>query len=434
MSVRGILFFLLLLPGMPALALSLSDAYALALHHDPTFLAAVEEYRADQQEKAIGRAALLPSLNYTYTNAQNWSDVTQDTQVGEQTIERDYRSYSSVLNLQQPLFDMAAWAQYRQGVARAALGSERFRSRSQELLLRVFSSYSEALLAGEQVQLARSQREAYAERQTLNQRLLEGGEGTRTDWLETRARYDLALAQEIEAENEVDAALRELESIIGQPVELDSLSPLAHLDSPAPLQPASFEAWRDLLLSGNPELAAQRHALTVAEQTIRRHRAGHLPKLSLYASTRKTKSDSETSFNQTYDTDSIGIQLTVPLFAGGGVSGLSRQASYRLEQASHELDAQTSSLLNELRRQYNLYQTSATRTRAYEMAVQSADTLVEATRQSVLGGERVNLDVLDAQHQLYSARRDLVEARHQARLARLQLRYLAGVVEVGDLE
>ncbi len=159
-----------------------------------------------------------------------------------------------------------------------------------------------------------------------------------------------------------------------------------------------------------------------------------MPKLSLYASTRKTKSDSETSFNQTYDTDSIGIQLTVPLFAGGGVSGLSRQASYRLEQASHELDAQTSSLLNELRRQYNLYQTSATRTRAYEMAVQSVDTLVEATRQSVLGGERVNLDVLDAQHQLYSARRDLADARHQARLARLQLKYLAGVVELADLE
>lgn len=432
--MRIFLLFLMLLPGMPALALSLPDAYALALHHDPTFLSAVEEYLAEQQEKSIGRAALLPSLNYTYTNAKNWSDVTQDTQFGEQTIERNYRSYSSVLNLQQPLFDMAAWAQYRQGVARAALGSERFRSRSQELLLRVFSSYSEALLAGEQVHLARSQREAYAERQVLNQRLLEGGEGTRTDWLETRARHDLALAQEIEAENEVDAALRELESMIGQPVELDSLAALTILDTSAPLQPNSFAAWRDLLLSGNPELAAQRHALTVAEQTMKRHRAGHLPKLSLYASTRKTKSDSETSFNQTYDTDSIGIQVTIPLFAGGGVNALSRQASHRLEQASHELDAQTSSLLNELRRQYNVYQTSATRTRAYDMAVQVANTLVEATQQSVLGGERVNLDVLDAQHQLYTARRDLADARHQARLSRLQLKYLAGLVEVDDLE
>lgn len=330
--------------------------------------------------------------------------------------------------------DPSIWAQYRQGVARAALGSERFRSRSQELLLRVFSSYSEALLAGEQVHLARSQREAYAERQVLNQRLLEGGEGTRTDWLETRARHDLALAQEIEAENEVDAALRELESMIGQPVELDSLAALTILDTSAPLQPNSFAAWRDLLLSGNPELAAQRHALTVAEQTMKRHRAGHLPKLSLYASTRKTKSDSETSFNQTYDTDSIGIQVTIPLFAGGGVNALSRQASHRLEQASHELDAQTSSLLNELRRQYNVYQTSATRTRAYDMAVQAANTLVEATQQSVLGGERVNLDVLDAQHQLYTARRDLADARHQARLSRLQLKYLAGLVEVDDLE
>ncbi|TBV03321.1 peptidase [Pseudomonas dryadis] len=418
----------------PSYALGVMDAYALALRNDPTFRAALSERDAGVENRAIGRAGLLPNLSYSYRKARNESEVSQTTAAGSVTTERDYDSYASALTLQQPLFDYAAWAEYRQGVAKAALADERLRGRGQELVVRLFEAYSQALLAGEQIDLARAQRRAYAEQLQLNQRTFEAGEGTRTDLLETRARHDLSRAQEIEAQDALDAALRELQAIIGEPVELEQLTPLNGPLEAAPLAPARFEGWRDLAMAHNAELASQRHGLEVAEQEVERQRAGHLPTLGLYASTRKTSSDSESTYNQKYDTDSIGIQFSMPLFAGGGVSAARRQASASYDQARYELDAQRDGVLNELRRQFNLCASSTAKVRAYELAVESASGLIEATRKSVAGGERVNLDVLDAEQQLYSARRDLAEARYGYLRAWLQLRYLAGVLGEGDLQ
>lgn len=432
--MRLLFALILLLPAFPASALELRDAYALALRNDPTFHAALAERDAGQEERIIGRAALLPKLSYSYNNGRNESKVTQSTVIGDITNERDYRSYSSTFTLQQPLFDYAAWAEYRQGEAKALLADERLRSRSQELAVRLFNAYSEALFASEQIALAQAQRRAYAEQLQLNQRLFEDGEGTRTDLLETRARYDLAQAQEIEAVDNLDAALRELQAIVGEPLDIQDLTPLAEGFHVQPLQPARFATWRDLALASNPELASQRHALDAARYTVERNRAGHLPTLSAYASTSKTSSSSESTYNQKYDTDSIGIQISLPLFAGGAVSASTRQAAAEMERASHALDAQTAETLNQLRKQFNLCVSSGAKVRAYELAVESASTLIEATKRSVTGGERVNLDVLNAEQQLYSARRDLAQARYGYLRAWLQLKYHAGLLEAGDLD
>ncbi|SEQ87533.1 outer membrane protein, protease secretion system [Pseudomonas cuatrocienegasensis] len=427
--MRLICLGLLLCLALPVQALGLLDAYALALRNDPSFQAAIAERDAGLENQAIGRAALLPRLSWSYNNQRNDSDVT----AGDQRVERDYRSYASVLSLQQPLFDYAAWADYRQGVARALLADERFRARSQELAVRLFEAYSQALLADEHIALARAQRRALGERLRLNQRLLAAGEGTRTDELETEARLALAEAELIQAEDDLDIALRALEAIVGEPLDRRDLLPLL-ADLPVqPPQPARFEAWRALAVANNPELAAQRQAVEAAAYTVEKQRAGHLPSLSLVASRRLTSSDSESSYNQQYDTDSIGIQLSVPLFAGGGVSAARRQATAAHVQAGFELDAQTAETLTRLRQQFNLCASAHARVRAYRLAVTAAETLVTATRKSVSGGERVNLDVLDAEQQLYGARRDLAEARHGYLRAWLQLRFLAGLLGEEDL-
>jgi len=428
--MRVICFLLLSCLALPVQALALLDAYALALRNDPGFQAAIAERDAGLEERAVGRAGLLPRLSWSYSNQRNESEVS----AGGQRVDRDYRSYASVLSLQQPLFDYAAWADYRQGVARALLADERFRARSQELAVRLFEAYSQAQLSDERIQLARAQRRALVERLRLNRHLLQAGEGTRTDELETEARLALAEAELIQARDDLDVALRTLESIVGEPLDRADLLPLADDFTVQPLQPARFEAWRDLAIAGNAELAAQRQAVEVAARTIDRQRAGHLPTLSLVASNRLTSSDSESSYNQKYDTDSIGIQLSVPLFAGGGVSAATRQATAAHLQAGFELDAQRADVLTRLRQQFNLCSSAQARLRAYRLAVASAQTLVEATRKSVAGGERVNLDVLDAEQQLYGARRDLAEARHGYLRAWLQLRQLSGVLAAADLE
>ncbi|MBV4506947.1 TolC family outer membrane protein [Pseudomonas sp. BW13M1] len=424
---------LLLFTSLSAQALDLGDAYALALRNDPTWQGSIAEREAGLENLAIGRAGLLPRLSYRYNRARNDSEVTQRSQFGDVTTQRDYRSYSSTLTLEQPLFDYAAWSDYRRGVAQAALADERYRGRGQELMVRLFGAYSEALFANEQIALAQAQRRTYAEQLTLNERLLKGGEGTRTDVLETRARYELAQAQEIEAGDNLDAALRALQAIIGEPVAVEDLAPMTGDFRVQPLTPTRFEPWRDLAVAHNAELASQRHGLEVAEQNIERQRAGHLPSLSAYASKGISSSSSESSYNQRYDTDSIGVQLSVPLFAGGGVQASVRQARAQRDAAGFELDAQLRDTLNQLRRQFNLCASGTAKIRAYDLAVKAASALVQATRKSVRGGERVNLDVLDAEQQLFGARRDLTQARHEYLRAWLQLRYLAGVLEAGDL-
>ncbi|MGO1270795.1 TolC family outer membrane protein [Pseudomonas helleri] len=432
MSVRRLCSAVLMLGAMlasPVQALGLLEAYDLAVRNDPTFQAAIEERAAGQENRALGRSALLPTLAWNYSNSRNESEVTQS----HTKTDRDYRSYAATLTLQQPLLDYEAYARFKQGAAQALLADERFRSKSQYLAVRVLSAYSQALLAQERIELSRAQKRAYSERLQLNQQLLKGGEGTRTDVLETQARLSLAVAQEIEAQDTLDAALHELEAMLGEPLQVEQLDPLLPHFSIQPLEPQRFESWRELALANNPDLASQQHALMSAEYEVERKRAGHLPKLSVYASSRQTSSDSESTYHQKYDTNSVGIQLSVPLFAGGSVSASTRQAARQLSQAQYELDAQTAATLVDLRKQYNLNSSAAAKVRAYEMAVQSASALVDATRKSVSGGERVNLDVLDAEQQLYSAKRDLAEAKYAYLLARVQLKYYAGLLNDSDL-
>ncbi|NWE40183.1 TolC family outer membrane protein [Pseudomonas yamanorum] len=431
--MKALLFSLCCACSGSVQALGLLDAYDLALRNDPTFQAAIQEREAGEENRVIGRAGLLPNLSWSYNNSRNESEVTQSTAVGNVTSDRDYRSYASTLTLQQPLLDYEAYARYRQGAAQALFADERFRGKSQELAVRVLSAYSQALLAQERIELSRAQKRAYVERLQLNERLLKGGEGTRTDVLETQARLSLAQAEEIESLDTQDAALRELEAIVGQPLQIEELAPLTRQFDIPPLEPNRFETWREMAMANNPELKSQHHALDVAEYEVERKRAGHLPKVSLYASSRQTSSDSESSYNQKYDTNSVGIQVSLPLFAGGSVSASTRQAANQLSQAQHELDAQTAKTLIELRKQFNLNTSGAAKVRAYEMAVGSATALVTATRKSVTGGERVNLDVLDAEQQLFTARRDLADARHAYLLARIQLKYFAGLLSEQDL-
>ncbi len=427
--MKALLLTLLLSTVPTAQALGLLDAYDLALRNDPTFQAAIQEREAGEENRVIGRAALLPTLSWNYNNSRNESEVT----AGDVSTDRDYRSYASTLTLQQPLLDYEAYARFRQGTAQALMADERFRGKSQELAVRVLSAYSQALLAQERIELSRAQKRAFVERLHLNDRLLKGGEGTRTDVLETQARLSLAQAEEIEALDAQDSALRELEAIVGQPLQIEALAPLTRAFTIAPLEPSRFDTWREMAMANNPELKSQHHALDVASYEVERKRAGHLPKVSLYASSRQTQSESESTYNQKYDTNSVGIQVSLPLFAGGSVSASTRQAANQLSQAQYELDAHTSATLVELRKQFNLNTSGAAKVRAYEMVVSAATALVDATKKSVTGGERVNLDVLDAEQQLFTARRDLAGARHAYLLARIQLKYYAGLLNEQDL-
>ena len=414
-------------------ATGLMEVYGLALEYDPTYHAAMKERDAGLGERAIGRAALLPKLSLQYQSGRNESEVTQPGFFGATTTDRSYRSYSSSLTLEQPIIDYEAISRYYRGVAQAHHADARFRSRSQELAVRVTQAYTEALYANDQIELAQAQKRAFAEKMNLNGRRLQVCEGTRTDMLETQARYDLAQAQEIEAQDNADAAIRDLIAMVGQPLSAQDLAPLAETFEVLPLELNRFEAWRDIALLNNPELASLRYALDAADEQIEQARAGHLPKVSLYATAGRQKSSSESTYDQRYVTNSVGIQVSVPIFAGGGVSAAVGQAVDNSGRLRYENDAKLNEVMNDLRKQFNLYNSSFAKIRAFQLAVDSAQELTVAMKKSVAGGERVNSDILDAEQRYYDALRNLAQARYAYLTSWLKVRFLAGKLSDVDI-
>lgn len=430
--VCATLLTICLLQSGSASALGLIPAYDAALQKDPAYRAAVYENEAGQQYKVLGRSSLLPSLSASYSNSKNKAEITSKTAFGQRTEQRDYTSVSGAIQLRQPLVNLEGIARYYQGVAQTDYSDAQFAAQRQKLILRLVGAYADAKYAEDHLALAIVQRDTYAEQRRVNDRMFEKGEGTRTDMLETQAKFDLSEAQVLEAQDKLTDARNALAAIVGQ--EITVLDALRDDFRVKPMQPAGFDEWKALALERNPEIAAQRHAAEAAAQEINKNRAGHAPRLDAIASVSKTSSDTINTFNQEAKTNSIGLQLNLPLYSGGYTSAVTSQAASNHEKAKADLETKTSQVLIDLRKYYSLTLNSAPRIDALVKSVNSARLLVDATQKSVKGGLRTNLDVLNAQQQLFAAKRDLSQARYNYLMGYLQLRQAAGVVGIDDLQ
>lgn len=418
-------------------AMGLLDAYEAALRNDPTFRAATHENEAGQQAIALGRAGLLPTLSVTHLQGmsrgtQKIDELDQFNRTITNKSDLDFNSQVTTLTLRQPLLNMEAAAGYDQGFARANSSQAKFLGQSYELVVRLVEAYVRTLLAQDRLFLANAQHKALEELKQVNEHMLKRGEGTQTDVLETLSRHALSQAQVIEAQDELDVARLALEKIVGQQVmQLDSLSGSFKAQ---PIHPPDFESWREMALERNAELVTQRHIVTSSQLEVKKSRAGHTPRVDLVASLNKQNSASFIVPNRDATFASVGVEVSLPLYAGGRVVATTNQAQANHARAQADLDAMSDRVLVELRRQYQLLQSSIKRIESLELAVDSALLLVQATEKSIQGGIRINLDLLNAQSQLFSAQVDLAEARYSYLLAYLRLRLAAGTLALEDLE
>jgi protease secretion system outer membrane protein len=417
---------------LPADALSLMESYKAALENDPKFQGALYDKEAGAENEAIGRAGLLPSVGASYNFSKNDADRTITFANGtRQNDSPNYDSKVATLSVRQPLFNMEAWQRYKGGKTQANYSGAKFITDAQDLISRLTTAYLGVLLAEDQLLLAAAQRDAYNENQLSNQQLFEKGAGTRTDVLETRARYELAKAQVLETQDNVASRRNEFAAIIGRdPGVLDSL--LGSLPE-LPLMPATLAEWEQLARERNPEIRTQRFAVEYAQTEVERLRAGHYPRVDLVASQSRNTADSLFTYNQQSTVNSIGIQMSIPIYSGGSVNAQTRQAAARLAGSRADLDTTTQKTLVEIRKQFPLLVSARIRIAAMEQAESSAVASVEATRKSVTGGQRVNLDVLNALQQLYTTRRDLSEARHGYLLTYARLHAAAGMLDEQSL-
>lgn len=433
LSVIALACGLLMAPAEQASAIGLMQAYNAALINDPTYRSAISENQAGKEYKAIGRSGLLPTLQYSYSTSQNKAETTAPNFLGKETTSNsDYRSITNNVSLRQTLFNLDAYARYKQGIAQTKYSDAQFGSRSMDLMIRLVSSYADAKYAEDQLGLISAQRDSYLEQKRVNDRMFEKGEGTRTDMLETQARLDVAEAQVIEYTDNLMNARNTLAGMIGSDVtQLDGLNADFKLMS---VTPNIFEEWKSIAEANNAELAAARFSLEAAQQEITKSRAGHAPRLDLNAGYNRGISDSYTTQKQDIAVRNVGIQLVIPLYSGGYVDAVSKQAVANRDRARSDLDATTNKVMIELRKQFNAVNSSIAKMSALQKSVDSATLLVEATKQSVKGGVRINLDVLNAQQQLVSSKRDLALARYTYLTSFLRLRIAAGVVNVDDLQ
>lgn len=409
-------------------ALDLLQAYDLALQHDPAFRSAKFANEAGKENRILGRSSLLPSVSASHSASQ----VDIDQTAGPRTLRDErYISRSTVVQLRQSLINFDGMARYRQGIAQTNYAAAQFQSQEQSVILRVAEAYFNVLFQADQVALARAERDVYSEQRSVNDRLFQSGEGTKTDMLETQSRLDVAEAALIEAQDALSSAQDTLAGVIGGHVEqVNQLRPGFRVEQRDVL---GFDIWKETALAKNPDIQALQFNVQATTEEIKKQRAGHLPKLDAVASYNDGVSDTTTTINQDTKTKSIGFQLNVPLYSGGAVSAATRQAAANKGKALADLETQINTTLVELRRQYKLTESSVPRIEALIKAVDSAMMLVTATEQSIKGGVRINLDLLNSQRQLSIAQRDLAQARYGYMLASLRLKAAAGVLGREDV-
>ncbi|MBN8515573.1 MAG: protease secretion system outer membrane protein [Candidatus Accumulibacter regalis] len=418
----------LVLLSSGAFAAGLLDAYRAARQHDPAFQAARFERDAGQYAIDIGLAGLLPTVSITGSYAKNTGE--RESTLVDVTQDLDYYDKQAALTLRQPLFNFESYVRYRQGGVQAAYSNAVFDRKEAELASKVSTAYFEALLALERLTLSEAEIVAYGAQRELAERRRYGGEGTITEIAEAESRLEFARAGRAEALDRVAVTRRVLEGITGTP--MNDLWVLRPDFIPTGIVPGRLDEWLALAQEHNPEIRARRKLVELAGLEVDRARAGHLPQLDLVARALKAENETISTLNQKSSITTVGVQINIPLFAGGRVNALTGQAIANRGRSMAELDLATNDAMVEVKRQFLAVETGVGRVAAYRKGVDASVVAVEGTKRGMRAGIRTNTDVLDAERQMFFAKRDLAQARFEFLASTLLLKTAAGVLSEKD--
>lgn len=410
-----------------AAAEDLLDVYRQALEHDPVWAAARARHTAGQERLLQGRALLLPNVNLAAARSENDQHVKTPSLATSQRFSAE--SYS--LTLTQPLYRRQNLAGYAQGEAEAQRAEFELAAARQDLVLRVAQAYFTVLAAEDAYEFARAEKEAVGRLLALVQRQFAVGAATLVDVHEAQAGYDLTVAQEIAAANELEVRREALRVLTGAaPAALARLTRPLTLEPP---QPPDMERWVQASLD-NPAIHAQQQAVESARQQLEIGRSGHHPTVDLVAA--RTFSDSVSPFTGSRletTNNQVAVLLQVPLYQGGGVSSRVRELAARHDEARQILESLKRETAQQARAQYLAVINGLARVQALERAHASNQRALESTVLGFERGMRTSLDVVVAQRELYRTRRDLSQARYDYLLSGLRLKAAAGRLDEQDL-
>lgn len=423
-----------LLLALPVLAQDLLFHYERALESAPKFRSSQATRDAVQERRAQALAGFFPTIGATAArNRHDEEVITDSTVTSRPTGEARYSSSEYRLNLSQPIYNAAVAAGWRIADADLQRADAEYAASRQALMLEVAQAYFDVLLSQETLSLVRAEKETLSRQLESAEVRLKAGAGSITDVHDTQARFQTVLAQEIEAENDLDDKREALREHSGETP--DSLANL-HKDMPVITpEPPDMQRWTETAINQNLSLQAAKAAEESARQTISQHRAGHYPTLNLIGNHTRTDADgSIPGPGVRSDETVLGLQLNVPLFQGGLVNARVNEASHRYEAAKQDTEARKRAVERGARAAYQGVTGARAKIEALQHTITATSASVTAKREGYRAGVYTTVDVLDATRDLYRAQRDYAEARHRYVLSLLQLKLAAGTLSDSDIQ
>ena len=412
-----------------AQAQSLVELYDSARAFDASYQSARLQYDANVARADQARAGILPSAALSAGASRVGMDVSQPA------LNTSYNTQNATLSASQPLYRPANQASYAQGKKQLDLAKAQLEAAEQDLIVRTSQAYFDVLAAQDTLTFVKAQKAAVAEQLASAKRNFEVGTSTITDSREAQARFDLVSAQEIAADNDLRVKKIALDQLVGS-TETKPQPLLAPVKLP-PVLPADADAWVRQSETLHPAIRQAQSGVEIADLEVAKAEAGHKPTLDLSASYNVTRNPATTAPNgisSRANTSTIGLQFNLPLFAGFSIQNRLKETLSLRDKAKSDLEGARRSVAQATRTAFLGVQSGQSQVKALEAAELSSQSALEANQLGYQVGVRINIDVLNAQSQLYQTKRDLAQARYNVLLGGLRLRQAGGSLSPADLQ
>ena len=416
--------------ALPVQAQSLVKLYEAARSFDASYQSAKSQFDATLAKADQAKAAILPVANLALGMSRSRQDITPD--VGS---NRSYGTESATVSASQPLYRPANWATYQQGLKQVDLAQAQLSSADQDLIVRVSQAYFDVLAAQDSLAFIQAQKTAVAEQLASAKRNFEVGTATITDTRDAQAKYDLVIAQEIAADNDLRVKKIALDQLVGK----DNTQPqtLAQpLVLPA-LLPDDVSTWVKQSETVHPGIQQAQIALDVAQLETTKAQAGHKPTLDLnvnYSAVNNMEGSSTAGIGTHVNAGTIGLSFNLPLFAGFATQNRLRETLSLEEKSRNDLEGARRAVAQGTRTAFFGVLSGQGQVKALEAAEASSQSALDANKLGYQVGVRINIDVLNSQSQLFDTKAKLAKARYDVLLGGLKLRQANGTLKADDLQ
>lgn len=414
-------------------AADLIHVYRDAIANDAVYASARAVLMVGLEKLPTAAAGLLPTINATSFTQWNEAEILQRLPKAE-GFNRDFNSHGYTISLNQPLFNWQNWEQYKQSKLAIAQAEAVFADSVQQLIVRVVQAYFDVLAFQDDLAFVVAQKDALAEQLARAKKSFAAGKANVTDLYDAKARYDVIVSQEIAAQNGVESKKRALKQITNKyPDRLTPLNTSVMLHLPLP---NVMEEWVARAEKESFTVRAKEAAVEIAVREVEQQRAGHFPTLGLYASRSKSSAGNSTTTFIGSDVQSrqIGVQLVIPIYAGGAVESRTRAAIASLEQARQDLESARRTAALGATQSFLDVTGGISQINALETVLKSSELALDANKKGYSVGLRIGNDVLTALQQLFSAKRDLSKARYDTMVNSLKLKMAIGNLHEADIE